>query len=300
MAAPRSRPLCSMTGYGRGQASNRHAACEVEFRSVNGRGLNVKLRLPSDRLGSEPAIEARVRKALERGSVQGLVRVQVTGHGSASLDHALLRRYLRDWRATEKALGLEQRDPGLGELLALPGAVEPPRESGAATRGVERALGQAAGEALEALVASREREGERLRRELLSLVGRLERDLEKVRKRLPAAAVAAAQRLRERVGEAWKAAGITEPLDLAREIVLLAERADVREEVARLGIHLERLAGRIGAGGPCGRELEFLIQECHREVTTLGSKSADPRLSELVVSMKTAVGQLKEQCANVE
>ncbi|MFQ5749417.1 MAG: DUF1732 domain-containing protein, partial [Planctomycetota bacterium] len=125
-------------------------------------------------------------------------------------------------------------------------------------------------------------------------------DLEKVRKRLPAASAAAARRLRERVGEAWKAAGITEPLDLAREIVLLSERADVREEVARLGIHLEALTGRIQAGGPCGRELEFLIQECHREVTTLGSKSSDPRLSELVVSMKTAVGQLKEQCANVE
>ena len=103
-----------------------------------------------------------------------------------------------------------------------------------------------------------------------------------------------------RVKKAWAAAEVANPLDLTREIVTLADKADVREEVARLEIHLDRLNAVIDAGGLCGRELEFLVQECHREITTLGNKSVDPRMSEAVVAMKLHAGQLKEQIANVE
>jgi uncharacterized protein (TIGR00255 family) len=119
-------------------------------------------------------------------------------------------------------------------------------------------------------------------------------------KRQPAARKESEARMRERLDQVWSRMETTAPVDLARELVLLAERADVQEELARLEIHLERLDGLLAGGGAPGRELEFLLQECQREVTTLGNKSADVTLSELVVAMKLAVQQMREQAANVE
>ena len=83
-------------------------------------------------------------------------------------------------------------------------------------------------------------------------------------------------------------------------MIALAERADVQEEIARLDIHIERLRATIKKGGAVGREFEFVLQECHREITTLGNKSSDGKLSEMVVAMKLCAQQLKEQVANVE
>ncbi len=296
-AAP---PLRSMTGYGRGAAAAPGVRAEVELRSVNGKGLHLKVRVPGERLDLEPALEEILRRSLVRGTVQGQVRTQVLDPRPAALQRPLLRRYLQEWRRAERELGLEARDPTLADLLALPGAVAAAEEEARVGRAVRRAVVAAAREALATLLTSREREGQRLRRELLGLVRRLEACRRRVERALPAARRAFEDRLRERVRSAWEAAGVQEPLDLARELVYLAERADVREELARLGIHLARLRSLLEGGGAVGRELEFLAQECQREVNTLGSKSADARLSREIVAMKLAVQQVKEQAANVE
>lgn len=299
-APGRAGVLRSMTGYGRGRARNRMAAAEVELRSVNGRGMSVKLRLPPDGLALEPMLEEMVRCQVERGSVQGAVRVEALEGRPAQLRSGTLRRYLRAWRAAEKDLGLRARGPGLGDLLLLPGAVEPAAAGLRAQRAVSRAVAAAAAEALARLRASREREGRRLARLLRALLCQLRRDHERLRRRLPAAGAAAGERLRQRVRAAWAAAGIQEPLDLARELSVLAEKADVTEEAARLRIHLDRLEELLRRGGSVGRELEFLTQECQREITTLGSKLPEANLSVLLLRMKVIVQRLKEQAANVE
>ena len=296
----RAEPLRSMTGYGRGAAANATASAEVELRSVNGKAFHLKLRMPADRLELEPQVESQLRSEVERGSMQGQVRVKHLAGRPSHLDHELLRRYLKEWRRAERELGIDRQQPSLADLLALPGVVEPAEETTRERRAVARAVLDATKEAVARLIESREREGERLRRELLALSSRLKKLLGQVEKHVPKALEAASKRFRERVQTAWEQAGITDPMDLTRELAVLADRADVREEVARLGIHQERLDALVTGGGRCGRELEFLIQECHREVTTLGSKSADDRMSELVVAMKVAVGRLKEQAANVE
>ena len=149
-------------------------------------------------------------------------------------------------------------------------------------------------------MASREQEGVRLAKEMLRLSRSLRSQLKKVVKRSPIARRENEARLQERVSQSLEAIDRTEPIDLARELVVLAERADIQEEIARLEIHLDRLDEKIRQGGAVGRELEFLVQECHREVTTMGNKSSDQGLSELGVAMKTVVQQMKEQLANVE
>ena len=298
--APQTETLRSMTGYGRGSCENRYASATVELRSVNGKGLIVKLRMPGDRLELESKVEAVLRRGLQRGSVNGSVRVRVLDAGAVELDLEVLKRYLRAWRKAEKKLGLTEQDPSMAELLALPGAYQGSEESPTVTKAVARAVQDAAVQAVEALSASRLQEGARLGREMQRLRKRLASLLNKVEKRIPAAHEMMSQRLKERVNQALSKTDHPEPIDLARELVLLAERADVREETARLRIHLERLAEKLSAGGAIGRELEFLVQECHREVTTLGNKSSDSGLSELVVAQKLVLQQMKEQLANVE
>lgn len=300
MSEGRSKRLSSMTGYGRGRHENRLAAAQVELRSVNGKGLFLKLRVPGDRLDLEPRLEAILRGKLERGNVQGLVRVRLLEARGAELDLGVLARYAKQWKRAEKDLGLQRQEPKLAEMLTLPGALETPPEEERVTSAVQQAVLAACREALDALLEARAKEGEALRKELLRLCRRLGEELERCEKRLPQAKKASEKRFQERVQSAWDAAKVAEPIDLTRELVVLAEKADVREELARLAIHLNRLQKLLQKGGPCGRELEFLSQECHREVTTLGNKSADTRMSQLVVKMKVLVQQLKEQIANVE
>ena len=293
--------LRSMTGFGRGSTTNKHASVEVEIRSVNGKGLSLKMRLPNDRMELEPKLDTLVRKQIERGSLQSQIKIRRLTHVAPALDHDVLKRYLTEWRALEVELGLAQRDPDLSQLLALPGAYEAAQEKPVVTRAIASATLAAFDEAVSQLVGARQKEGKRLAKELLRLVSRIDRLRKSIEKYLPQSRKAAAARLEERVTSALNAAGKDRgDLDLSRELVALAERADVQEEIARLEIHAERLRNTIQAGGPCGREIEFMIQECHREVTTLGNKSSDSNLSEFVVALKMVVQQLKEQVANVE
>ena len=291
--------LRSMTGYGRGSAGDDHVQVEIEIRSVNGRGLSLKVRLPSDRLALETKVDELLRKRLDRGTVQGQVRIQVLRHRPAIVDREVLRRYLREWRAIEKDLGMELRDPELGELLRLPGAMETPPETQATRRSVERNVKAALEEALSHLVDSREKEGGRLGRILGKQLVSLRRNAAKASKRQPAAVREAQARLRRRA-QSSEGASSADGHWLERELASFAERADVEEELARLEIHCDRLEGALKQGGAMGRELEFLIQECHREVTTLGNKSGDAKISGFVVAMKMAIQRMKEQVANVE
>ncbi len=288
-----------MTGFGRGQSENRYAAANVELRSVNGKGLHMKFRLPHERMELEPKLEALLRRQLERGSVQGLVSVQVMEAPTPRLNIQTLKRYLAAWKRAEKELGLPPSQPTMAELLSLPGAQQSTEEPAVVTKGVQQVILAAAEEALQALLEAQAKEGARLRRELQRLGKQLKTLRNKVLRRIPQAKKLAAQRLQERAAKALEAAAQTDPIDLSRELVLLAERADVQEEVARLAMHLERYFELMEKGGFVGRELEFVVQECHREITTMGNKSSDQGMSELVIAMKTVVQQMKEQLANV-
>ncbi len=296
----RARPLASMTGYGRGRAANRFAEAEVELRSVNGKSLHLAVRLPSDRLEWESEVEENLRGLFERGSVQGSVRLRGKLTAPATLDRAALQRHAKEWKAAERELGLGGGGPALGELMSLPGVWRQAEESAGAIAGARKAMLAALAAAAAELRAAREREGARLARELVNLTNELSAGLAQVKARLPRARAEAEAKLKERIGRALAAANAGPVPDLAREIVLAAEKADVEEECARLGIHLGRLGELLAAGGPCGRELEFLLQECQREVTTLGNKVGDAELSAISVAMKLAVQRLREQVANVE
>jgi uncharacterized protein (TIGR00255 family) len=300
MAKKPTATLASMTGFGRAQVETSQLSVKVEFRTVNGKGFHCKLRMPSDLLEHEAKVEGMLRQALSRGSISGFVSVRRSHDDTVEFDQQVLKKYLAAWNRTEKNLGLDVVSPTLKDLISMPGAMHSARNPKGKVRAVERAIKQAAAEAIVALQDSRAKEGARLGKEMLRIISQLEKLVARTARRAPIAVKEVSAKYTLRVQQALAAAGENDSYDLGRELIALAERADVQEEIARLGIHIERLRATIKKGGAVGREFEFVLQECHREITTLGNKSSDGKLSEMVVAMKLCAQQLKEQVANVE
>jgi len=296
--------LASMTGFGRarGTVSARFAA-SVVIRSVNHRYLDVQVR--TNLREETPELEAAARSVVSEAVDRGRVTVQLTLERTEPAATAVMI----DGRAVTSALAqlrrLEEEQGGpqtveLRDVLSLPGLVT---VSGAETllEAEElEALETVVRDAIRQFVAMRLEEGARLRGQLDGELGRLaafldglEPELGDIRDRLLA-------RLKERVERLVGAEVTVDPERLAQEAAILADRADVSEEVVRLRSHLEAFADRLSKGGAVGRTLDFLCQEIHRELNTLGSKCREVGLAERVVEAKTATERLREQVQNLE
>ena len=281
-----------MTGF----ASSADGDWVWEVRSVNHRGLDLRFRLPPglDRL--EPGARKAVRARFSRGSVTVSLN---RGRGDGGQRYAVNRDWYRELRAltggapdraaadTEPACDLR--------LLALRGVIEP--VEGLADAPADAVLLASLERALAGLAEARRREGAELASVLRALLATMTELLSKAR------GLAATQppALRARLAAAVAALDANLPEDrLAQEVALLAAKADIREELDRLGAHLEAAAGLLGEGGPVGRRLDFLCQELNREVNTLCSKSADIGLTRTGLDLKAALESFREQVQNIE
>jgi uncharacterized protein (TIGR00255 family) len=284
-----------MTGFGRGVAEHAGTRATVDIRAVNHRFLDLKLRgalAPA----IEEAIATRVRTALERGAISVTVHVARGEPASARIDTAAARTAHDALAALARALGTAS--PDLALVLAQPGVVvsgDDDRERD------EPAILSALDVALAQLATMRAAEGEALARELLA---RLD-DLARVRATLDhLAAVVPGQidrRLHDRLRKLLGGdAAAVDPQRLAQEVAVLADRADVTEELVRLASHLEQARALVTGTAPAGRRLDFLAQEIGRELNTIGSKSASAEITSAVVEGKAVLEKLREQVQNVE
>ncbi|MFC2998327.1 YicC/YloC family endoribonuclease [Falsiroseomonas tokyonensis] len=298
--------LASMTGFARDSGTLPDGSSFVwELRSVNGRGLDVRLRLPPGLDVLEAPLREAVGKRLKRGNL------------SATLT---LKREDRAPRLTPDPVALEAAIQLVLEVSArLPGAPVPTAEAVLSLPGVLRAemsepdegaeeakrkaLAASFAVALDGLVASRAREGAQLTKILDTLLGEIAalRDAAAVE----AAGQPAAQRARllenlaSLLGEGDVRARVPEER-LAQEVAMLAQRSDVREELDRLSAHITEARTLLASGEAIGRKLEFLTQEFVREANTLCSKSANVALTRVGLELKAAIERLREQAANVE
>jgi uncharacterized protein (TIGR00255 family) len=288
----------SMTGFGAATVEAGGLVVGVEARSVNHRFLQVKVRVPSDLAELESEVEARVKEHLERGAVNVSVTVAPSGGAAAvRVDTELVGRYQAELARLARTVGASG-ELSLAQWAALPGVFA----SGAPALVVEdarRPVSRAVEAALGALVAMREAEGRALARDLAKNASALEKLVARIAKRAPTAVKRLQSELHRRVAELAGRTAI-EPAELAREVALLADRADVAEELARLASHLEQVRGLLAASDGVGRKLDFLVQELFREVNTIGSKCADAQIAHWVVEAKTSVERLREQVQNVE
>jgi uncharacterized protein (TIGR00255 family) len=289
-----------MTGFGRAEGSGDTFALTVEVRSVNHRHLEVAMRLPRALLALEADARKLVASRLERGRVDLTVQLAAAGTAVQRVvaDPALAREYLGEARSLGRELGLDREVP-FEWVLERPGVVrvedvEPPN-----VPALWPPLADALGRALDALIAQRMTEGTALGAELAALGAELRRIVADIGARAPSAVARREGRLRERLRLLVGEVAIDESRILI-EAAAWADKTDVTEELARLGAHLEALKAMLDKGGPLGRSLDFLIQELHREVNTVGAKADDLEVSQAVIAAKGIIEKMREQTQNLE
>jgi uncharacterized protein (TIGR00255 family) len=291
----------SMTGFGRGSASAEGLSITVEVKTVNHKHLNVSINGSRSYPELETQLRSLLQSAFDRGAVQVSFSLERDGslRPSVELDSELASSYLRALRSLERELE-EPAGPKLPLLVAVPGVLEL-REPELERDLSARLLGEAVARAIAAVQELRQTEGKTLSEEIR---GRLETLRQKLRQVEPLGRESVAyhrERLSERVRELLAGSGVAVPEDrLELEIVLLADKSDVSEEIGRLRSHLEQFEALLGRDDAVGRRLDFLCQEMAREANTIGSKCQDARLAQLVVEMRAEIERIREQVQNLE
>jgi uncharacterized protein (TIGR00255 family) len=290
--------IASMTGYGRAEVRGARLAVVVEARSLNHRFLEIGLKLPRAYSPQETELRQLVQGRVSRGRLDVVVTARrIAGSPSVvRIDNALGAEYLRAARALADALGLAAELP-LAEILRLPGVMTTEEADDDGESGV--LVKEATEQAVDELVRMRQAEGAALLADLGGHLGALEAWAAGLERLLPAALARIQERLRARVHALLGEAPV-DPGRIVQEAAMLAARGDVAEEVARLTSHCAQFRALLAAGGPVGRQLDFLAQEMHREVNTIASKADDGEMVTRVLEARTVVERLREQAQNVE
>jgi uncharacterized protein (TIGR00255 family) len=283
-----------MTGFGRGSADAGERRLRVEIRSVNHRGLDLKIRSAEPDAFCDAEIARAVRTAVERGAVTVQVRDE-SGAGAAGLDEPRIHAVYNVLERLRQELKIEE-PVTLTTVGAYLGASQGAELAGEA---LWETLRPALNQALEELRAMRAREGAALAVDLQARRARLVELGAALRTRAATLPERFAQRLEERLASAGRIAGV-DPARLAQEVAVMAERLDVSEELVRLETHLGHLGDLLNAGGAVGRKLDFVIQEIGRELNTVASKAQDAEMAALVIDGKAELEKLREQAQNVE
>jgi uncharacterized protein (TIGR00255 family) len=292
-------PVASMTGFARVEGEASGISWAWELKSVNGRSLDLRLRLPPGYDGLEPTLRGALAGRLRRGSINANLTVNRLAAPTIQINREMLGRVLT--LIGELAAEVEAAPPRLDGLIGLRGVIETVEDEPEDVIEARRtALIEAWGVALDRLLAARGEEGARLD---AVLKGQLAELAELV---TAASACAAAQpeALRARLQQSLAALGDLVPGmpqdRVAQELALLVSRGDIREELDRLRAHIAQAGELLAKGEGIGRQLDFLCQELNREANTLCSKSADIELTRIGLSLKVAVEQFREQVQNLE
>jgi len=284
----------SMTGFGAASAEGNDWRVEVSIRSLNHRFLSTRIRSFNDHPQLLSRIEARLKETFSRGEISIWISVNHVGTGGSDnpLDRVVAQSTYRELLSIQQQLEIEE-SPTLQDLSRAGGLQPLHAEDEELWSILERALTAASEEAN----AGRVREGNELKSELDAIIARIGVSLGRVKDRLPEVLEEIRTRLDEKINTLQLK---LDPSRIESEIVLLSDRFDVQEEIVRLETHLERASQVLEKNSPIGKELDFLSQEMLREVNTLGSKARDTSTSSIVVDMKLAIEQFKEQLQNVE
>ena len=293
--------LASMTGYGRAHGTLPGVGFVVELKSVNGRGLDMRVRLAPGFDALEPEIRRRIGKGVTRGSLTVSLSVDREGEGGrVVVNHQALEAVLEGFQWLETRV--EAQRPTLDGIMGLKGVLEQHETPLSADE--EEALGGsilgAFDEAIAALVAARAEEGARIAAILSERVDEIAALTKAAELHPGRSRDAILARLRQQVAELSEASPALSEERLAQEAMLLATKADIREELDRLGAHIAAARTLLAGGGPVGRKLDFLSQEFNREANTLCSKSNDVALTAIGLDLKAVIDQLREQIQNIE
>lgn len=288
----------SMTGYGRCQAALEGREMTLEVKTVNHRFLDLSFRLPRNVGFLEEILRRELTAAFQRGHMDVFVAYRNTRSDARQVrvDTALAGAYVEAARQVQEIAGTDEA-LSVAQLMAMPDVVQI-----AEAQEDQGAVEQLAGLALKGVIAEvramRAREGEALRRDLMEHLNALAQLRDRMADRAPLVPLAYRERLNARLAELG--AETVEPQRLAQEVALFADKCAIDEELSRLASHIAQMRVCLEEKGAVGRRLDFLTQEMHREVNTIGSKASDLEITQAVVAAKSEIEKLREQVQNVE
>jgi uncharacterized protein (TIGR00255 family) len=290
----------SMTGFGRAEASDEGLRCTVELSSVNRKQSDIDIRMPRECNALEQDARKLVAGAISRGRLQMSVSLDRADESQSSLrvDQNLARQYVAAMQKLDADL-FGSRGFTVDALLRAPGVFTLTEAESRSPEDLWPLLESTITKALAVWDKARTREGAHLKKDIetrLKVVRDLLKGIQREAKRVP-------QGQREAMRKRLLEAGLPLPLDderLLKEIAIFADRSDISEETARLSGHLDEFARLLKSPEPSGRAMDFLTQEMHREINTMGSKANHAGVAHLVVAGKTEVERIREQVQNVE
>jgi uncharacterized protein (TIGR00255 family) len=291
----------SMTGFARTDGTAGSTSWHWEVRSVNGRGLDLRLRLPPGFEGLEPRIREAASKRLARGSLSINLNVRRSeGVSQIRLNEAALRQVLTALDKLQAMANVEV--PRADGLLGIRGVLEfvEPEEGEAETRARTEAMLASLDKALDGLVVARASEGRRLEEVIIDQLAAIEKLVQSVQRSPARSAEMIRQRIKEQLTRLLEPGMPLDETRLYQEAALLATRADVEEELKRLTAHIAGARELLASNEPAGRRLDFLAQEFNREANTLCSKASDAETTRAGLELKAVIDQMREQVQNIE
>ena len=287
--------IFSMTGYAAQEKSLDNATLILELRAVNSRYLDLHFKLDDNLRSLEPLMRELIGEQLSRGKIECKLNLMARTNTlqAAQIDPAMLQQ-LAAMQAAAQQHFPQSRELSVADILRWPGVLI--SEAGGESKLAEevKAVLQ---EGLQALNASRAREGEKLKAMILERLVQIERLVETVKPLLPTLTQEYQAKLEAKLNDSLKN---LDPERLAQELVLFAQRIDVDEELSRLTAHISEVKRILNSDAPAGKRLDFLMQELNREANTLGSKSVAVETTKVSMELKVFIEQMREQIQNIE
>ncbi len=289
----------SMTGYGRGQDVIGSLSVVVELRSVNHRFYEYSSRLPRAYGFLDDKLKSYLQGRISRGKVDVFVQIDAAQAAASevTVNTALAGSYLQALQQLEKQFGLRY-DVTVSTLARYPDILTV-QQAAVDEDAVWQAVQQVTDQALDRFIAMREREGERLRADVLSRADTILKAVSAVEERSPRTVQEHMQKVEARMRELLDGAAVDENR-LLTEAAIYADKIAVAEETVRLRSHIDQLRQLLDSGEAIGRKLDFLVQEMNRETNTIGSKCCDIELTRIVVDIKAEIEKIREQIQNIE
>ncbi|MZH41534.1 MAG: YicC family protein [Nitrospinae bacterium] len=292
--------IISMTGFGRAECQDGDYSYKAEIRSVNNRFIEINTRLPKAFLDMELQLKKLVKSRCSRGSINVTISLSNSNGNSGEWEIkpniGLATQYLEALKEIQNSLGLEgdihlESVAGIRDVLKVePVTIDPAKES---------LLLNMAETALDSLQKMREEEGQHLQQDLAERIDTVDKLAGQIEERQPEVIKEYQARLKEKVKLLNDGIEVDESR-LAQETAILADRCDIAEEITRLKSHLNQFRKLFKSNEPVGRKLEFITQEINREVNTMGSKSSDTQIANLVIEIKSTLEKIREQLQNIE
>jgi uncharacterized protein (TIGR00255 family) len=288
----------SMTGFGHGSAECEGLKARVDIRTVNNRFLDVHTRMPQELASLEITLKKQIQAALKRGRADVTISIEQVREAKFEINKPLVSGYLRALEELKADFGLEG-SPSLELLAKLPGAMQVSQDQEQLDKALVSTVTAAVSEALTSLGVMRAAEGQELADDLNARLDAIEKALPIVEEHATELPSVYREKLLKKLQDIVPASSIDETR-LAQEAVMLADRCDISEEIARLKSHIIQMRDILRTDEEAGKRLDFILQEMNREANTILSKSNDLAITDAAIVIKTEVEKLREQAQNVE